>query len=80
MPQILAAVTAGCPSNGRRAYSSSDLPAPAAYTSADGTACSHLLWPAVMPRRLHRPTLLPQLAWPHAINCLLITPKNDSSH
>ena len=35
-------VTVGCPSNGRRASSISDLPAPAAQTSAGGTACSLL--------------------------------------
>src|SRR3954463_16301085 len=65
---ILAAVSVGCPSNGRRASLISDL-------HACGTACSLLLWPAMMPRRLPRPTLLPPLAWPHAINCLLITRK-----
>ena len=37
--------TIGCPSNGRRASSISALPAPAAQTSAGGTACS--LLPAV---------------------------------
>ena len=37
--------TVGCPSNGRRASSISTLPAPAAQTSAGGTACS--LLPAV---------------------------------
>ena len=36
------AVTVGCPSNGRRASSISALPAPAAQTSAGGTACSLL--------------------------------------
>ena len=36
------AVTVGWPSNGRRASSISALPAPAAQTSADGTACSLL--------------------------------------
>ena len=36
------AVTVGCPSNGRRASSISALPAPAAQTSARGTACSLL--------------------------------------
>ena len=36
------AVTIGCPSNGCRASSISALPAPAAQTSADGTACSLL--------------------------------------
>ena len=34
--------TVGCPSNGRRASSISALPAPAAQTSAGGTACSLL--------------------------------------
>ena len=37
------ALTVGCPSNGRRASSISALPAPAAQTSAGGTACSLLL-------------------------------------
>ena len=36
------AVTVGCPSNSRRASSISALPAPAAQTSAGGTACSLL--------------------------------------
>ena len=36
------AVTGGCPSNRRRASSISALPAPAAQTSAGGTACSLL--------------------------------------
>ena len=36
------AVTVGCPSNGRRASSISALPAPAAQTSAGGTAYSLL--------------------------------------
>ena len=35
-------MTVGCPSNGRRASSISVLPAPAAQTSAGGTACSLL--------------------------------------
>ena len=34
--------TVGCPSNGRRAFSISVLPAPAAQTSAGRTACSLL--------------------------------------
>ena len=42
-------MTVGCPSNGRRASSISDLPAPAAQPSADRTACSLLPWPAVRP-------------------------------
>ena len=52
---ILAAVTVGCPSNGRRASSIFDLPAPAAQTSAGGTACSLLPWLAVLLQRPHRP-------------------------
>ena len=43
------AVTVGCPSNGRRASSISDLPAPATQTSTGGTACSLLPWLAVLP-------------------------------
>ena len=42
-------MTVGCPSNSRRASSISDLLAPAAQTSAGGTACSLLLWLAVLP-------------------------------
>ena len=42
------AVTIGCPSNGRRASSISDLPAPAAQTSTGGTACSLLPWMVVL--------------------------------
>ena len=56
------AVTVGWPSNGRRASSISILPAPAAQTSAGGTACSLLLWPAMLPCRPHGPTVLPSLA------------------
>ena len=52
---ILAAVTIGCQSNGRRASSISDLLAPAAQTSAGGTACSRLPWPAVLPRMASPP-------------------------
>ena len=56
------AVSVRWPSNGRRASSISDLPAPAAQTSAGGTAWSLLPRPAVLPRRPHRPTVLPSLA------------------
>ena len=42
-------MTLGCPSIGRHASSITDLPAPAAQTSADGTACSLLPWLAVLP-------------------------------
>ena len=55
------AVIVGCPSNDRRASSISTLPAPAAQTSADGTACSLLPRPAMLPRRPHRPIVLPSL-------------------
>ena len=40
--------TVRCQSNGNRASSVSDLPAPAAQTSAVGTTCSHLPWLAVI--------------------------------
>ena len=40
-------------SNGNRASSVSDLPAPTAQTSAVGTACSCLPWPVVLPGRPH---------------------------
>ena len=56
---ILAVVTIRCPSNDRRVSSISDLLAPAAKSSAGGTACSRLLWPAVLPRRPHRPHTTP---------------------
>ena len=46
---ILADVTVGCQSNGRRVSSISDL------LGAGGTACSCLPWPAVLPRRPHHP-------------------------
>ena len=59
---ILASVTVRCPSNGRSASSTSGLLAPAAQTSAGRASCSCLPWPAVMPRRPHRPLLLPPLA------------------
>ena len=49
------AVTIGCPSNGRCAFSISTVPAPAAQTSAGRTACSCLSWPAVLPWRPHPP-------------------------
>ena len=42
-------MTVGCPSNGRHASSISDLPALAAQTNTDGTACSLLPWMAVLP-------------------------------
>ena len=53
--------TVRCQSNGNRASSVSDLPAPAAQTSTVGTACSHLPWPAVLPGRPHVPIILASL-------------------
>src|SRR4051812_3429891 len=61
---IPAAVTVQCPSNGRSAYSTSGLLAPAAQSSAGRAACSCLPWPAVLPRRPHHPLLFPPLARP----------------
>ena len=52
-------MTVLCPSNGPSASSTSGLLAPAAQSSADHAACSCRPWPAVMPRRPHRPLLLP---------------------
>ena len=46
-----------------RVSSVSDLPAPATQTSTGGTACSRLLWSAVLPSRPHGPTTLTSLAW-----------------
>ena len=48
-------MTVRCPSNGRSASSTSGLRAPAAQSSAGRVACSCLPWPAMMPRRPHRP-------------------------
>ena len=59
---ILAPVTIRCPSNGHSASSTSGLLAPAAQSSAGRAACSCLSWLAMMPRRPHRPLLLPPLA------------------
>ena len=59
---ILADITIGCQSNGHRVSSISDLLAPAAKSSAGGTACSRLPWSVVLPRKPHRPLLLPPLA------------------
>ena len=42
-------MTVGYPSNGHRASSISNLPAPATQTRAGGTACSLLPWLAVLP-------------------------------
>ena len=56
---ILAAVTVRCPSNGRSAFSTSGLIAPATQSSADRVACSCLPWPAVLPWRPHRPHTTP---------------------
>ena len=52
-------MTVRCPSNGRRASTTSRLLAPAAQSSAGRAACSCLPWPAVLPRRPHRPHTTP---------------------
>ena len=52
-------MTVRCPSNGRRASSTSGLLAPAAQSSAGHAACSCLPWPAVLPRWPHRPHTTP---------------------
>ena len=48
-------MTIRCQSNGRSAFSTSSLLAPAAQSSAGRAACSCLPWSAVLPRRPHRP-------------------------
>ena len=55
-------MTVRFPSNGHSASSTFGLLAPAAQSSAGCAACSCLSWPTVMPRRPHRPLLLPPLA------------------
>ena len=62
------AVTVGWPSKGRRAFSISALPAPAAQTSAGGTVCS--LLPTVGSDSSDPPAISS-----HARKCLLITHK-----
>ena len=52
-------MTIRCPSNGRSASSTSGLLAPAAQSSAGRAACSCLPWPALQPRRPHRPHTTP---------------------
>ena len=53
-----------CRSNDRRDSSTSGLLAPAAQSSAGRPAWSCLPWPAVLPRRPHRPHTTPLLARP----------------
>ena len=57
-------MTVRCPSNGHSASSTSGLLAPAAQSSTGRATYSCLPWPAVLPRRPHRPLLLPPLARP----------------
>ena len=52
-------MTVRCPSNGRRASSTFGLLASATQRSAGRAACSCLPWPAVLPRRPHRPHTTP---------------------
>ena len=52
-------MTVRCPSNGLSASSTSGLLAPAAQSSAGRATCSCLPWPAVLPRRPHRPHTTP---------------------
>ena len=52
-------MTVGCPSNGRHASSTSGLLGLAAQSSGGCAACSCLPWPAVLPRRPHRPHTTP---------------------
>ena len=77
---ILADVTVGCQSNGRRVSSISDLLAPAAKSSVDGTACSRLPWPAVLPGRTHCPIIYshPWLVYPSTHPHLLLFSSDDS--
>ena len=48
-------MTVRCPSNGRSASSTSGLLASATQSRAGRAACSCLPWPAMLPRRPHRP-------------------------
>src|SRR3954467_14949931 len=78
---ILATVTVRCPSNDRSASSTSGLLAPATQSSAGRAACSCLPWLAVMPRRPHRPLLLPPLARPSLYSpAPLVIPRQRQPH
>ena len=74
----LAALAVECPSNDCSASAISDILASAAQT----TACYRLPWLAVLPRRLHRPTLLPNAvqAIPVLTNTSYSSPVTAASH
>ena len=61
---IVPTLTVGLTFNDCRVSSVSSSSSRQSQTSAGGTACSRLPWPAVMPRKPHRPLLLPPLARP----------------
>ena len=75
-------MTVRCPSNGRSASSTSGLLAPTAQSSTGRAACSSLPWPAVLPRSLHRPSLLPNVvqAIPLLTNTSCSSPATAASH
>ena len=76
--QLYQRQTVRCQSNDNRASSVSDIPTPAAQTSAVRTACSRLPWPAVLPGRPHEPIILASLARPSTHPHLLLFSSDGS--
>ena len=74
-------MTVRCPSNGRSASPTPGVPARAGQSSAGQAPCSCLPWPAMLPRRPHRPLLLPPLANPslHSPTPLVILRRRQPS-